>query len=88
MEITEIKGRIAEIGERLAEINREQTTSGWELARSQGTSEQKGVSIDPLTAWAWRMRELNTEAKELVEERRQLRELKRTEPCSCSCCEH
>lgn len=86
METTEIKIRIEQIGERLIEISREQSASGYELARSQGTDELDGVSIDPLTEWARRMRALNTEAKELVEERKRLRAEKREQRvCNCDC---
>jgi hypothetical protein len=86
MEITEIKKRLVVIGERLVEINREQAQSGLELARAQGTDKVLGVSVDPLTKWARRMRALNTECAELVEERRQLKQAKRSQKsCECMC---
>ena len=86
MEITQIKNRIAEISERLVEISQEQKISGYELARAQGTDKELGVHIDPLTAWARRMRELNTECQELAEERRRLRAAKRgMRACECDC---
>jgi hypothetical protein len=86
MEVTEIKERLAEIGERLVEINQEQAKSGIELARAQGTDELKGISIDPLTKWAWEMRSLNTEVAELVAERKALKEVKRgLRTCECDC---
>jgi len=87
MELTEIKQRIAEIGERLGEIAREQAQSGATLARAQGTDwDKKGIAIDPLTKWARRMRELNTEASELASERRTLRTIKRgLRTCDCNC---
>jgi hypothetical protein len=86
METTEIKIRIEQIGERLGEINREQSASGYELARSQGTDDLAGISIDPLTEWARSMRALNTEAKELIEERKRLRTEKREQRvCNCDC---
>ena len=96
MEITEIDSRIevamriAEIGERLSEIQKEQSASSWELAKAQGTDEQVGLSIDPLTEWAFRMRKLNTEAKALIQERKSLRASKRQtkSPCFCGCCSH
>jgi hypothetical protein len=86
METTEIKQRIIEIGERLTEISKEQTQSGYEIAKSQGTDAELGIHIDPLTKWARRMRELNTESQELVEERRRLRAAKREQRvCDCAC---
>ena len=86
MEITQIKERLEVIGKRLLEINQEQAQSGLELARAQGTDNQKGVSIDPLTSWARKMRELNTEASELVSERKSLKETKRgLRTCECDC---
>ena len=86
MEITDIKRRIIEIGERLVEISREQRDSGYELARLQGTDDLAGIHIDPLTAWAKRMRELNTECQELTAERKRLREAKRElRECDCVC---
>jgi hypothetical protein len=86
METTEIKQRIIEIGERLTEISKEQTQSGYELAKSQGTDAELGIHIDPLTKWARKMRELNTESQELVEERRRLRVAKREQRvCDCAC---
>jgi hypothetical protein len=86
MEITEIKNRVAEISERLVEINREQSASGFELARSQGTDKELGIHIDPLTKWARQMRALNTEAQELTEERKRLRAKKReSRTCDCQC---
>jgi hypothetical protein len=86
MELTEIKTRIAEISERLGEISREQMTSGYELAKAQGADKMLGISIDPLTAWARRMRELNIEAQELIAERKSLRAVKReSRACACDC---
>ena len=86
MEITQIKERIAEIGERLTEIRQEQSQSGLLLATAQGTNEMTGISIDPLTDWARKMRELNTEFVELVLERKDLRETKRgLRTCECDC---
>jgi hypothetical protein len=86
METTEIKQRIIEISERLVEISREQSASGLELARAQGTDKVLGVHVDPLTKWARRMRELNTESQELAEERRRLRAEKREQRvCDCAC---
>lgn len=86
MDNTEIKNRIADIALRLAEINREQAESGHELARAQGTNKELGVHVDPLTKWARRMRELNTECQELIEERRRLRATKREQRvCDCAC---
>lgn len=86
MDNTEIKNRIADISLRLVEINREQTQSGYELAKAQGTNKELGVHVDPLTSWARRMRELNTEHLELVEERRRLRATKREQRvCDCEC---
>jgi hypothetical protein len=86
MDITDIKTRIEEISERLGEISREQSSSGYELARSQGIEELAGISIDPLTEWARRMRVLNSEAKDLIEERKRLRAEKREQrTCDCDC---
>ena len=86
MELTEIKNRIDEIGVRLTDIVREQNLSGYELAKAQGTDEIMGVSVAPLTEWARRMRELNTEWAELVAERKALREQKRgLRTCDCAC---
>jgi hypothetical protein len=87
MELTEIKQRIAEIGERLGEIAREQAQSGAALARAQGTDwDKKGIAIDPLTKWARRMRELNTEVNSLTAERMILKSQKRAlTPCECVC---
>jgi hypothetical protein len=86
MDTTEIKQRIVEISERLVEINREQSASGFELARAQGTDAELGIHIDPLTKWARSMRELNTESQELVAERRRLRDIKREQRvCDCAC---
>ncbi len=86
MELAEIKNRIAEISERLGEISREQMTSGYELAKAQGADKMLGISIDPFTAWARRMVELNTEAQDLVAERKRLRAVKReSRVCECAC---
>lgn len=86
MEITQIKERLAEIGERLSEIRQEQIQSGLALANAQGTNELVGISIDPLTDWARKMRELNTEFVELVLERKDLKETKRgLRTCECEC---
>lgn len=86
MDITQIKDRLEVIGARLVEINQEQAQSGLELARSQGTDKELGVYVDPLTKWARKMRELNTEASELASERRTLRTMKRgLRTCDCAC---
>jgi hypothetical protein len=87
-QIKEIKERLAEIGERLAEIRQEQSQSGLELAKAQGTSVVLGISVDPLTDWARKMRELNTEWLALIVERTNLKERKRAlvlEDCTCDC---
>lgn len=91
MEITDIKEireRIDAIAVRIYEINKEQMSSGLELARQQGTDTRRGIKIDPLTEWARRMKELNAEIAALVFERRELKEKKRllgkTE-CECDC---
>ncbi len=86
MELAEIKTRIDEIGVRLGEISREQLDSGYALARAQGVDTLAGISIDPFTAWARRMRELNIEAQELIAERKSLRAAKReSRACACDC---
>lgn len=86
MEITQIKERLGQIAERITEIKQEQSESGYALAMSQGTNDLAGISIDPLTKWAWRMRELNTEVVELVLERQSLKETKRgLRTCECAC---
>jgi uncharacterized small protein (DUF1192 family) len=86
MNITEIKNRIAEIGERLGEISREQAQSGAELARAQGYEWGMGIDVASLTEWARRMCALNTEVAKLTSERTALRAQKRTlTPCVCVC---
>lgn len=86
MEITQIKDRIEAIGKRLVEISQEQAQSGLDLARAQGADSLSGISIDPLTEWARRMRSLNVEATALVAERKELRETKKElRTCDCSC---
>lgn len=86
MEITQIKERLAEISERLSEIRQEQIQSGLALANAQGTNDLTGISIDPLTDWARKMRDLNTEFVELVVERKELKETKRAlRICECDC---
>lgn len=79
------KTRLTEIGERLGEIAVEQAQSGKALAREQGTDRLSGIAIDPLTTWARKMRDLNIEVAELVEERKSLKETRRSlKPC-CEC---
>lgn len=86
MELTELKARIDEIGVRLGEISREQLDTGYALARAQGVDTLAGISIDPFTAWARRMRELNIESQELIAERKKLRAVKReSQGCACAC---
>lgn len=86
MEITQIKERLEQIGERIVEIKQEQSESAYALATAQGTNEQTGISIDPLIEWARRMRDLNTEFVELVLERQKLKETKRgLRTCECDC---
>lgn len=86
MEITQIKDRIEVISKRLVEISQEQAQSGLDLARAQGTDKELGIHVDPLTKWARQMRLLNTEATELVAERKLLRQTKQgLRTCECSC---
>jgi len=86
MEITQIKERLGQIAERILEIKQEQSESGYRLAIAQGIDELAGISIDPLTDWARRMRELNTEVVDLVLERQSLKETKRAlRTCECAC---
>jgi len=90
MNLVEINERLIQIGERLGEIPQEQASSGRELARAQGVDPMSGISIDPLTEWARKMRSLNIESYALVQERKELREMRRSlkaeeTGCSCSC---
>ena len=86
MDITEIKERLEAIGKRLVEITQEQSQSGLDLARAQGTDYIQGVHLDPFTDWARRMRTLNTEVADLVAERKALKAEKRAlTPCVCAC---
>lgn len=93
MDITQIKERLAEIGERLGEISRQQAQSGAEFARAQGTgafgdtpryteAELQDLYFD----WALTMRTLNYEVWALTGERKSLRARKRAlTPCECAC---
>jgi hypothetical protein len=93
MNITEIKNRIAEIGERLGEISRQQAQSGAEFARAQGTgafgedNRYTEAELDSLYfEWALTMRTLNYEVWALTGERKALRAQKRAlTPCECAC---
>ena len=86
MDITQIKERLEVIGSRLVEINKEQISSGLELARYQGTENLFGINIAPLTDWARKMRDLNTEIAQLTQERKELKALRRDlKTCVCNC---
>lgn len=84
--IEAIRDRINEIQERQKYLSEARREMALEMAVEVGTDEIIGISIDPLTKWARRIRKINTEMKDLADERRGLREKRRAmNPCTCNC---
>jgi HAMP domain-containing protein len=81
-----IRERLTQIQERQQELSEIRHEMASQMVRAVGTNEDPGVEIDPLTAWARRVKNVNTEMKALAEERRWLRESRRRlNPCECDC---
>lgn len=86
MDTTTVKARIAEVQEKMEELHAIRREAALELAVRVGVEDNYGINLDELTAWARSIKKLNTQLKELADERRALRGVKRElEPCSCNC---
>lgn len=88
MGLSTINDRIAEINERQMELSAMRKEMAVQMAVEVGTDDEAGVHIDPLTAWARRIKKVNSEMRDLADERRVLRNTKReknTSACTCSC---
>ena len=83
---TEIKERLDWIQSRQQYLSEARREMSLKMAADIGTDEIIGISIDPLTKWARRIRKINTEMKDLADERRELRAKRRViNPCTCNC---
>jgi outer membrane protein TolC len=86
MDTTTVRARIAKVQEQMEELHATRKESALSLALRVGVEDNYGINLDELSAWARDTKKLNTKLKELADERRELRGLKRElEPCTCNC---
>lgn len=86
MDTIEIKARLAEVQEEVENLLAIRRESSINTAIEVGTDALAGINLDNLSKWAREMKVVNTRLKELADERRELREMRRElTPCDCNC---
>jgi hypothetical protein len=86
MDTIEIKARLAEVQEEVENLLAIRRESSINTAIEVGTDALAGINLDNLSKWAREMRVVNTRLKELADERRELREMRRElRVCECNC---
>lgn len=86
MDTTTVRARIAEIQEQMTELHETRREASLNLATKMGVEDNKGINLDELSSWARYIRKLNTQLRDLADERRELRGVKRElNPCTCNC---
>jgi uncharacterized coiled-coil DUF342 family protein len=86
MDTTTVRARIAEIQEQMTELHETRREAALNLATKMGVEDNKGINLDELSSWARYIRKLNTQLRDLADERRELRGVKRElNPCTCNC---
>jgi hypothetical protein len=86
MDTIEIKARLAEVQEEVENLLAIRRESSINTAIEVGTDALAGINLDNLSKWAREMRVVNTRLKELADERRELREMRRElRICDCNC---
>jgi hypothetical protein len=86
MDNKEITARLNEIEVQLTHDTKLRREVSHLMAVDIGTDEVAGIDLDKLIKWAREIKELNTKMKDLADERRGLRELRRKQtPCVCGC---
>ena len=86
MDTNEVRARIAEIQEQMTELHETRREASLNLATKMGVEDNKGINLDELSSWARYIRKLNTQLRDLADERRELRGVKRElNPCTCNC---
>lgn len=84
----EMKNRIEQIAVEIGELHAERNEESNLIMGKIGTDELKGINLDELTAFARRVRKLNTQMKDLADERRAIRAerlAQALEKCECDC---
>lgn len=86
MDTNEVRARIAEIQEQMTELHETRREASLNLATKMGVEDNRGINLDELSSWARYIRKLNTQLRDLADERRELRGVKRElNPCTCNC---
>lgn len=86
MDTIEIKARLAEVYEEVEKLLVIRRESSINTAIEVGTDALAGINLDNLSKWAREMKVVNTRLKELTDERRELRKMRRElAPCDCKC---
>jgi uncharacterized coiled-coil DUF342 family protein len=86
MDTNEVRARIAEIQEQMTELHETRREASLNLATKMGVDDNRGINLDELSSWARYIRKLNTQLRDLADERRELRGVKRElNPCTCNC---
>lgn len=70
----------------LGELHEQRKSLAMGFAISLGVEDNNGINLDELSAWARKMKKVNTQLQDLADQRRELREAKRQlSPCVCDC---
>ena len=81
-----VKARLHEVQEEMAHLHETRREAALNLAVQMGVEDNKGINLDELSKWARYIKKLNTQLKDLADERRELRGVKRElSPCTCNC---
>lgn len=81
-----VRARLHEVQEEMTLLHETRREAALNLAVQMGVEDNKGINLDELSKWARYIKKLNTQLKDLADERRELRGVKRElSPCTCNC---
>jgi predicted nucleic acid-binding Zn-ribbon protein len=81
-----VKARLREIQEEMTVLHETRIEAARNLATQMGVEDDRGINLDELSSWARYIKKLNTQLRDLADERRELRGVKRElSPCTCNC---
>jgi len=81
-----VRARLHEVQEEMTLLHETRREAALNLAVQMGVEDNKGINLDELSKWARYIKKLNTQLRDLADERRELRGVKRElSPCTCNC---
>jgi uncharacterized coiled-coil DUF342 family protein len=86
MDTNEIKARLAIVQEEINEVVEQRRELAMNFVNDLGVEDNLGINLDELSKWAREVKKFNTKLKELADERKELREVRRgLSTCDCGC---